>query len=82
MLSFGKQLEVLSQRGEIAPGDIINQILQFEEMVYAMRQAQKNYFKERNPEKKKGYLLESKRLESQVDHILEKIGYSSTPSLF
>lgn len=49
----------------------------FVELVYQMRTAQKNYFTTRA----NGHLANSKRLEAEVDEVLERIKYPQ-PDIF
>jgi len=51
----------------------------FEELVYAMRYAQRQYFKSRENR----FLAESKRYEAEVDkYLMEKLNEQKQPKLF
>lgn len=52
---------------------------EFEQLVYAMRHAQRQYFKSREPK----FLAESKKYEAEVDkYLLEKLNEQKQPKLF
>jgi len=52
---------------------------EFEQLVQAMRHAQRQYFKSREPK----FLAESKKYEAQVDkYLLDKLNEQQQPSLF
>lgn len=52
---------------------------EFEQLVYAMRHAQRQWFASKQPK----FLAESRRLESEVDkHLRDKLESERQPSLF
>lgn len=52
---------------------------EFEQLVHAMRHAQRQYFKSREPK----FLAEAKKYESEVDkYLMERLNEQKQPKLF